>query len=66
MKKNNKVVLPSLLIPLDMVKLHGLPKEIIPIIEVRRIVKDLTNIFNLFLETLGFYVPTGTLVSDFY
>jgi hypothetical protein len=66
MKKNNKVVLPSLMIPLDMVKFHGLPKEIVPIVEVRKIIKDLTNIFNLLLETLGFYIPTGTLVSDFY
>lgn len=67
--RNDKVKLPSLLIPVEAIKVNGIPKEIIDIIDIRKIVYNLCKIFYLILETLGFYICNDSitkLVSDFY
>lgn len=69
MVKNQKVALPSFNIPLEVTKMHGLPKEIISVIDVRHIVGDITNVFYIILETLGMYVNNDkakVLISDMY
>ena len=66
MVKNNKTTLPSLAIPLEVTKSKGIPDEILSVIEIRKIVADLTNILRLILETLGTFIPDKQLVSDRY
>lgn len=67
--RNDKVKLPSLLLPVEATKVNGIPQEIIDIIDVRKIVYNLCKIFYLILETLGFYICNDNitkLVSDFH
>lgn len=47
----------------------GIPKEFEPVLELRRSVLDISMVFYLILETLGFYCVNDaitTLVSDFH
>lgn len=67
--RNNKVKLPTLLLPVEAIKVNGIPQEIIDIIDIRKIVYNLCKIFYLILETLGFYICNDhmtKLVSDNY
>jgi hypothetical protein len=64
-----KSMLPTIYLPLEIIQTKGLPKELLPIIDVRRMVFDLCNIFYIVLETLGFYIlneKDTRLVSDEY
>lgn len=61
--------LPTLLLPVEAISANGIPKEIIEIIDIRKIVYNLCKIFYLVLETLGFYICNDNitrLVSDQY
>lgn len=56
-------------LPIQVIQSHGIPKEIVPILELRRSVLDITMVFYLILETLGYYCINDSithLVSDFY
>lgn len=69
MNRNEKKVLPNLMLPVQAVMIHGIPKEIASVINIRKIVYDLCKIFYLILETLGFYIcnkDMTKLISDFY
>jgi hypothetical protein len=66
MNRRNKKTLPTILIPLEMAKMHGIPKEILPVMGVRRMISDLTKIFSLILETLGFYSNEDVMIYDRY
>jgi len=64
-----KVNLPSLMLPAEITTTNGIPKEILDIIDTRKIVYNLCKIFYLILETLGFYICNDNitrLVSDQY
>lgn len=65
----SKVNLPSLMLPTEITTANGIPKEILDIIDTRKIVYNLCKIFYLILETLGFYICNDNitrLVSDQY
>lgn len=69
MRKLDKTILPSILIPMEATNVVGIPKEIMAVIDTRKIVYDLCKIFYIILETLGFYIGDDKrtrLVSDTY
>lgn len=63
---NNRTVIPTIYLSLDISKGKGIPLEMQSIVNVRRIILDLCNIFYIILETLGIYLKPDTLVSDTY
>ena len=64
--KFGKDSLPTMYLSTDYVVSNGIPVEITPVIDVRRIVADLCNIYYIILECYGYYVKEGTIISDFY
>ena len=47
----------------------GMPEELMLVVDVRKIVFDITKTFYLVLETLGFYISNDNitkLISDHY
>jgi hypothetical protein len=64
--KNNKVYLPTFYLSTDISKSTGIPKEVQDIINVRKIILDLCNVFYIILESIGYYIKTGHMVSDYY
>lgn len=64
MKKYNKDMLGTFRPALSLVGSKGIPKELLPCMDKKRIVMDnLISAYNV-LEALGFYKKTGLLVSD--
>ena len=63
---NNRTVIPTIYLSLEISKGNGIPLEIQAVIDVRRMVMDLCNIFYILLETLGFYRRDNELISDKY
>lgn len=69
LKRNAKTSMTTLNIPAQILTSTGMPKEIVSIIDYRKIVLDITIIYYLILETLGVYMQGNKvkrLVSDFY
>jgi hypothetical protein len=67
--RNNKKAMPIIMIPLDAMNIHGIPPELLDVIDTRRIVYDTCKIFYMILETLGIYITNDKitkLASDFY
>lgn len=67
--KNERKFLPSIMIPVEAISANGVPKELLDIMDIRKIVYNLCKIFYLVLETLGFYICNDNmtkLASDFY
>lgn len=58
--------IPSLMIPVSVISVTGMPQELLDIIDIRRIVSDITKVFYLIMETVGFYLSGDSLISDFY
>lgn len=63
---NERVVIPTIYLSLEISKGNGIPIEIQSIIDSRRMVADLCNIFYIILETLGYYRRDNELISDMY
>lgn len=66
---NGKTTLPTMYLSLEIVNSKGIPEELVDIIDVRTMVSDLSRIFYIILETLGFYVLNDKLTrlcSDEY
>jgi len=69
LKVHNKARLPSLQIPSAAVMAHGMPVELQEAINSRKIVSDLSKVFYLIMETIGYYGlnrHVTNLVSDRY
>jgi hypothetical protein len=67
--KNQKVGMQTLVLPQECLRSRGMPEEIVSVMETRKIVFDMTGIFYLILETLGFYCVNDNLthlISDVY
>lgn len=66
--RTGKRTLTSLLIPAEAIAINGIPQEILETMDIRKITRDLCNVFYIVLETLGYYIPVTTkaihLVSD--
>jgi len=59
----------SLLLPQSNLELTGMPAELVDYLDMRRSVADISKIFYLILETLGYYATTDKithLCSDYY
>jgi hypothetical protein len=69
MTKNNKKYLGQLLIPEGIIMSRGIPKELIPAIDVRGMVSDTTAVFYKIFESMGIYFPQEKrtrLACDYY
>lgn len=66
MVKHRKKDLPTIYISQSYVQAFGLPQEIIPVIDIKRIILDLTNVNRMVLESLGYFVKSDWLISDYY
>lgn len=64
--RTQKKDLPTIYINEDYIKAYGIPKEIVPIIDVKRIILDLTTQFRLLLNSIGFMLTENRLVKDSY
>lgn len=64
--KNDKKNLPTLYINEQFVLSYGIPKEIIPIFDIKRVVLDLTIQYRLMLNALGFMFSDEMLISESY
>lgn len=67
--KNKKAGLQALLLPQENLRLYGMPEEIAMVMDTRKIIFDMTSVFYIILETLGFYCVNDNithLVSDKY
>ena len=66
---NDKTTLATILLPTSVMLSSGMPSEIQKIVDARSIVINLSKIFYLVLETLGFNIlnkKNSCLVSDYY
>jgi len=67
--RSNKKVIPTILLPVEVIRGKGIPPELVDIIDARTMVSDLSRIFYLILETLGFFTSNDKntkLVYDSY
>lgn len=64
MAKGKRDKLPTIYISTSYVESYGMPKEISPIIDTRKIILDLTVINRMTLETLGYRPKSQTLISE--
>lgn len=62
--KKNKTTLPTIYLPSIFVRSFGMPAEIRPIVDTKRIILDLTGAQRIILESLGYSIKTGWLVSE--
>lgn len=64
MIKHNKKKVPTFYLCADYVKAYGIPKEIIPIINVKKILMELTGTRRMVLESCGFSSKTSWLLTE--
>lgn len=62
--KHNKTTLPRIYISEEYVSGFGIPKEIIPIIDRKAIVLELTNTYRMFLVSLGYFPKHKTTLTN--
>ena len=60
-----KTSLNTMYLSIPYVGSYGIPKEISMVLDSRSIVLDLTIVFRIILESLGFFLKDGVLVSDY-
>lgn len=68
-KRNNKNAINTMYLPQQRIQATGIPKEIIPILDMRRTLLDCTTVFYLILETLGYYCldkKIRSVAADYY
>lgn len=68
-KETGRKTISTFMLPQQRVQVHGIPKELIIAMDIRRTVLDCTAVFYIILETLGYYClddKISELVSDYY
>jgi len=65
-KETGKFKLETFYINADYVKSNSIPEEIKPIIDIDRIILELTTPYRLYLETLGFLLDGNKLIMDHF
>ncbi len=58
--------LPMIMLPAEIVRSYGLPKEIQSIVLYKKMVAEICHVFYMILETLGFYLKDDHIVSDYF
>lgn len=67
--RTKKAQIGGFLLPQVKLAEYGIPEEIVKVMDLRRLVLDITMVFYLILETLGYYCiddKISELVSDYY
>jgi len=64
LEKNKKKDLPTIYINLDFVTAYGIPKEIIFIIDIKRIILDVTIQYRLILQSLGLLIDEDLTINE--
>lgn len=67
--KNNKTSIKSFLISEELLRRIGMPEEIKSIMDLRKTIFDISSVFYIVLETLGYYIVNDgltRLISDEY
>lgn len=67
--KYSKKQIPTIQLPVTAIQTHGVPPELLAILDIRKMVRDLSAVFYKVLEPLGFYMlnsNTTNLISDRY
>jgi len=65
MKEANKDAIKTFHLPYLNIKEKGIPKEILPVVDVSKIVRDNCNVLYIILSSLGFYLKPDTRVIDY-
>jgi hypothetical protein len=66
MTKYDKSMIKTFYLPQTIVKSRGIPEEVHLHMAARNMVLDMTKIFKIILQTLGYYVNSEFLLSDLY
>ena len=69
MERFNKKYIGTVYLPSPVLELSGIPEEFLPMINQRKMVINVTKVFYLILESLGYYVKSKDglqLISDHY
>jgi hypothetical protein len=61
MIKNQKLGMQTVILPQESLRLKGMPEEIEIVMDIRKIVFDMTGILYLILETLGYYIANDNI-----
>lgn len=64
LEKNNKKTLTSIPLPMDVLRSKGVPKELIPIMDTKRVILALTKSRRIVLESLGYFPKTDFLIHE--
>jgi hypothetical protein len=64
MKEFKKDKLPTIYISLAYVQSYGIPFEIIQVMDIKKIIMDLTGTDRLVLESLGYFPKSDMLISE--
>ncbi len=65
-EKSKRQDLPMIMLPADIIRSYGLPKELHSIVNYRKMVSEICHVFYMILESLGFYLKTDHIVSDYF
>ena len=63
---NEATSLNTVYLPIEYLRLKGIPKELLMVIDSRKIAHNLCNVFYMILGSLNFHLKKERLVSDFY
>jgi hypothetical protein len=64
--ENKKTSLPTMYIPSLYVLSYGIPKEIMSVISIKKIILDITLTNRIILESLGYFIKPDMLLSEIY
>lgn len=61
-----RVNLNMILLSKDLISSNGIPKEIMSVIDIKNIVMELCHTLYMILNTIGYQIKDGFILSDFY
>lgn len=62
--RNGKTEIGTFYLPSSYLSANGMPKELISIIDTKRLMMDLTLSFRIIMESMGIFIKPGMLVSE--
>lgn len=64
LSENNKTTLGIIRVPMAIAKGKGIPKELLEIVDIKRMIMDSLNVMYIALETIGIFNKKGMLISE--
>lgn len=55
-----------ILLSKDYISSNGIPKEILPVVDIKGIISELCHALYMILNTIGYQIKDGFILSDFY